>query len=128
MNVNCNELPQNLPANHDFVQCNFWHLHYVRKSLLDSHLANCEHRLEKEAFKITWECKLPTHLYVLIHVLTIQLFALVVAETTKFFQPKLLPVEDCGLGNTTEMLDSWESTPGPAFKSENMIAGAIHMT
>jgi hypothetical protein len=49
---------QNLPTNHDYVQCNFWHLHYVRKSELDSHHASCQHRLEKEAFKVTWECKL----------------------------------------------------------------------
>ncbi len=40
------------------MQCNFWHLHYVRKSQLDSHHASCQHRLEKEAFKVTWECKL----------------------------------------------------------------------
>lgn len=55
---------QNLPANHDFVQCDFWHLHYVRKNQLDSHLANCEHRLEKEAFKITWKCMLLTNFYI----------------------------------------------------------------
>lgn len=95
---------RNLPANHDFVQCDFWHLHYVRKNQLDSHLANCEHRLEKEAFKITWK-----------------------SETPKFFQPKLLPVEDRG-PSAIEDQESWESTSGPAFKPEKMIAGAIHMT
>ncbi|XP_057375897.2 gametocyte-specific factor 1-like, partial [Daphnia carinata] len=81
---------RNLPTNHDFVQCDFWHLHYVRKSQLDSHVANCEHRLEKEAFKITWE-----------------------SEASKFSQPKLLPVEVCEPSEIEDQ-ESWESTSGPA--------------
>ncbi|XP_046451039.1 gametocyte-specific factor 1 homolog [Daphnia pulex] len=99
---------RNLPTNHDYVQCNFWHLHYVRKSELDSHHASCQHRLEKEAFKVTWE-----------------------SETTKFFEPKLLvnePAENC-VSNASEFLDSWDTdTGGPCFKADEMIAGAIHMT
>ena len=54
------------------------------------------------------------------------------AESTKFFEPKRLvnePAKNCERSvSVSEFLDSWDSTTGPAFKAEKMIAGAIHMT
>lgn len=55
---------QNLPKNHDFVQCQYWHLHYVRRSELNDHLESCEHKLAKEANKKTWEGKSKSTYYV----------------------------------------------------------------
>lgn len=100
---------------------------------MDSHHANCPHRLEKEAFKVTWECKFP-FCFKFKFSACIDLMFLIcfvyLAETTKFFEPKRLvsePTKGC-VPSASEFLDSWDCTTGPTFKAEKMIAGAIHMT
>ena len=48
---------QNLPEDHDFVKCQFWDLHYVRKHELKEHYETCEHAVEKVAQRRQEKCK-----------------------------------------------------------------------
>lgn len=95
---------RNLPANHDFVVCRFWELHYVKKDQIDAHYLTCEHALMKQAEKRTSNN----------------------STVYKFKQPELIVDESVRNYVSTESWEDIPNAPQNTFKAEVLMAQAPH--
>jgi len=97
--VHISRCKKNLPPNHDFVQCDYNALHYVRKHKLAEHYDECSYRQASIASMATWH-----------------------TEPVAYNEPKV--VVDKSVQESTE---TWEDVSGPSFDPEKRQSEACYM-